>query len=179
MIPILIIFAFLYGVSMKIADLLNEHGLKWFKFSDIIFGLLWGTFGAIIIYYSDPITGSLVLAMNLAFLVRGRLDFINHQLATFIVIFTAIFVGQIEFSTLVLFTMIFWFFGWLKDQMDVKLKRFANHWLGRANESMLYYPIPTLILGIISSHFTPFIIFTMYTVAYNATKLIAAKYGYR
>ena len=39
-IPMILLFALLYGVTMKIADLLNEHGFKWFKGSAIIFGLL-------------------------------------------------------------------------------------------------------------------------------------------
>ena len=45
--PIILIFAALYGITMKIADLLDEHGLKWFKGSAIIFGILWGLFGSV------------------------------------------------------------------------------------------------------------------------------------
>jgi len=46
------------------------------------------------------------------------------------------------------------------------------------NESMLYYPIPTLIYAIISGDWLPFAVFTAYMIAYNLTKIIAHKKGY-
>ena len=36
-----VIYAILFGITMKIADLLDEHGLKSFKGADILFGFLW------------------------------------------------------------------------------------------------------------------------------------------
>ncbi|MFT4311377.1 MAG: hypothetical protein ACMXX7_02015 [Candidatus Woesearchaeota archaeon] len=41
-IPLLLINSFLFGFFTKLADLLDEHGLKMFKGADILFGILWG-----------------------------------------------------------------------------------------------------------------------------------------
>lgn len=39
-IPMIVLYAVLYGLTMKVADLSDEHGLKWFEGSAIIFGFL-------------------------------------------------------------------------------------------------------------------------------------------
>ena len=89
-IPMIILYALLYGITMKIADLFNEHGLKWFKGSKILFGLLWGAFGALLILSNNTIA-NIMLAMNLAFIIRNRLDYINHQIAASIIIISFLF----------------------------------------------------------------------------------------
>ncbi len=58
---LVLIFASLYGVTMKVADLLNEHGLKLFRGSAILFGILWGFFGALLV----AVIGGLIATMKL------------------------------------------------------------------------------------------------------------------
>lgn len=162
---------------MKVADLLNEHGLKWFKYSSIFFGILWGIFGALLIINTNPAIGSIVVAMNIAFIIRDRLDYLNHQIAATIIILTGISFGQIVVLPFIIFFFIFLIFGSLKDSLGGVFK--SKNFLSLANESMLYYPIPTLIYAMIYGDWLLFIVFTTYTLSYNLTKIIAYNKGYK
>ncbi len=174
-IQLLIFFAVAYGITMKVADLLNEHGLKWFKGSPIIFGFLWGIFGALLVTGNNTIA-NIMLAMNVAFVVRNRLDFLNHQIAASIVIITFLFTGTFSPITFLIFYAIFLVFGSLKDYVDDVLKKKGT--LALLNEAMLYYPIPTFIYCWLYGNWIVFWVFLLYTIAYDATKYIGQKHGY-
>ncbi|MBI3572476.1 hypothetical protein HY091_03025 [Candidatus Kaiserbacteria bacterium] len=172
MIPtaVLIICAIIYGVTMKVADLLDEHGLKWFKYSNILFGFLWGIAGVLVILLSNPIVVSTVVAMNIAFIVRNRLDFLNHQIAATLIIVAGIISDNIVSIPFLGFLIVFLIFGALKDQLDDVI-----HVKGMAfilSETMLYYPIPTFLYCLFYGNWILFWIFATYTVAYDLTKLI-------
>ena len=161
---------------MKIADLLNEHGLKWFKFSNIFFGFLWGIFGVLVVFYGNMVISSAMLAMNIAFLVRNRLDYLNHQIASSIIIIGGISFGKILIPEFLIFYLIFLVFGFLKDYVDDVL-----HWTGlfsKINELMLYYPIPTFFYSLFYGNWSLFFVFTTYTIFYDLTKYFARKKGY-
>lgn len=176
MIMIVVSLGILYGATMKIADLLNEHGLKWFKGSNLLFGVLWGLCGALLIVLTNPVVDSALVAMNVAFIIRNRLDYLNHQVAASIVIVTGIAWGELVAMPFLVFFFVFLIFGALKDYADDVLH--AKGLWALVNESMLYYPIPTLIYAIISGDWLPFAVFTAYMIAYNLTKIIAHKKGY-
>ena len=164
-----------YGVTMKIADLLNEHGLKWFSGSQILFGILWGIFGALLIFF-DTTIANIILAMNLAFIVRNRLDYLNHQIAASIIIIIFLFGGIFVPTLFLIFYAIFIVFGSLKDYVDDVLKKSGR--LATLNELMLYYPIPTLVYCMLYGNWPVFWIFLLYTAAYDVTKYSALRYGY-
>lgn len=161
---------------MKIADLLNEHKLKWFKGSSVIFGILWGIFGSLFLL-TNNIIGNLVLAMNIAFIIRNRLDYINHQIAASIIIITFLFTTKFEPFLFLTFYIIFLVFGFLKDYIDDTLKK-KSGLLVKLNESMLYYPIPTFIYCIYFGNWIVFFSFLIFTISYDLTKFIAKKKGY-
>lgn len=79
-----VVVSFLFGFTTDFADLLDEHGLKWFQFSDIIFGALWGFCGAYIIL-TNVTAGIFVVALVLYWLFRGKLDYPNHVVAGVII----------------------------------------------------------------------------------------------
>ena len=81
----IIIYSALFGITMKIADLLDEHGLRLFKGASLLFGLSWGFFGLLLIM-SDAFIASLILATVIGFLVRMKLDYQNHAMAAAIII---------------------------------------------------------------------------------------------
>lgn len=169
--PILI-YATLYGITMKIADLLDEHGLKWFKGSDILFGFLWGIFGILLIIGND-IIANIVLAMNLAFIIRNRLDYLNHQIGSSIIIISFLLFAKFNFNLFLIFYLIFLIFGSLKDYIDdilVRKNKKKKDLFYHLNESMLYYPIPTFIYSLITKEWIVFYAFLLYTIAYNLTK---------
>lgn len=173
---ILILFAAGYGITMKIADLLNEHGLKWFGGSRLLFGILWGAFGAALVAGND-LVANFILAMNLGFLVRNRLDYLNHQLATSIIIVAFLLIAEFRPTFFAIFFLIAVIFGSLKDYLDDVLKR--HDIIGKLAESGLYYPVPTLIYCLFYGQWVLFGVAASYVVSYNVTKLTARRYGYR
>ncbi len=174
---LIVLSAFLYGATMKIADLLNEHGLRLFKGSNILFGVLWGVFGALLIVDTNPLVGSVVVAMNIAFIIRNRLDYLNHQIAASIIIIIGIAFQQIVVVPFLAFFFIFLIFGSMKDYAN-DVFHLKSFW-AILNESMLYYPIPTFIYALLFGNWLLFTIFTIYMLSYNIIKIIAYKKGYR
>ena len=175
-IPAIILYALLYGVTMKIADLFNEHGLKWFKGSAIIFGILWGGFGLLLVLSNSTIA-NIILAMNVAFIIRNRLDYLNHQIAASIIIVGFLLSSAIHPLLFVVFFGTFLIFGSLKDYIDDVLKK-KEGILPILSEVMLYYPIPTLIYCGFFGNWIVFGVFLAYTITYDLTKFIFKKRGY-
>lgn len=176
-ITMLIIYAIAYGIAMKIADLLNEHGLKWFKGGPIFFGFLWGIFGAMLII-GNAVIANIVLAMNIAFIIRNRLDYINHQIASSIIIIAFFLTSEFVPVLFLVFYFTFLIFGSMKDYVDDVLKK-KNGVLALLNEAMLYYPIPTFVYCMIYGDWIVFWTFLSFTIAYDLTKYIGGKYSYR
>ena len=166
---IILIFAALYGITMKIADLLDEHGLKWFKGSTTIFGILWGLFGALLVA-SNVQVANVLLAMILAFIFRMRIDYKNHAIATVIIIASFLVYSSFEPLTFFIFLANFIIFGSLKDVMDDYFKR--SDWLQKFTESGWYYVIPTLIFAYFTSAWIVFYVFTTYIVFYDIVKYV-------
>lgn len=83
-----IIASFLFGFTTDFADLLDEHGLRWFKFSDIVLGALWGFFGVYIIL-TNVSAGLFIISLTLYWLYRGKLDYPNHALAGVMIFLSA------------------------------------------------------------------------------------------
>src|SRR3989344_9269554 len=83
--PLILLYSALFGLTMKIADLFDEHEMRWFKGDALLFGLLWGFFGILLVLSRIDIA-NVTLAMILAFLVRMRLDYRNHVIASTMII---------------------------------------------------------------------------------------------
>ncbi len=167
-----LILSMLLGVTMKVADLLDEHGLRWFKGSPVLFGLLWGTFGALLILANNTIA-NIMLAMNIAFLVRNRLDYMNHQLAAAIVLIT--FLAYATFKPQIFLVFFLWIviFGFVDDYLDtVKTSRLVFE-LNR----MLPYRLSTLVYSGVTGRWIVFASFLAFTVTYDVTKYIGEKHG--
>lgn len=175
-VPSIILYALLYGTTMKIADLLDEHGLKWFKGSNIFFGFLWGIFGALLVLSSNSIA-NIILAMNLAFIIRNRLDYVNHQIATSIIIMSFLFSSVFNPLLFLFFYAIFLIFGSLRDYAGDKVKK-KSFLSSLYDNVMWYYPIPTLIYCYFYGNWNVFWVFLVYTIAYDGTKYIYKNKGY-
>lgn len=173
---LIIIYSILLGVTMKLADLMDEHKLKWFNGGDILFGFLWGLFGALLVL-SNNLIANLMLSMNLAFIIRRRLDYLNHTIAASIIIITFIFTSTIESSLFITFYAIFLIFGSLRDYIGDKIKN-KNKLHKIYDNFMWYYPIPTLIYCFLYGNWIIFWAFFTYTIFYDLTKYIYKKKGY-
>ena len=159
------------------ADLHDEHGLKSFKESAIIYGFVWGIFGALLILSQNTVA-NIVLAMNISFLIRNRLDYLNHKIAATIIFISFLFFAKFDFWLFAIFFLLFVVFGSLKDYLDdyltVKKKRKKDYFF-YLNEIMLYYPIPALVYALITNEWIVFYVFLAYTLTYNLTKYFAYK----
>ncbi|MFA6035567.1 MAG: hypothetical protein WC759_01265 [Candidatus Micrarchaeia archaeon] len=164
----------LFGYSMKMADLLDEHGLKWFKWADMLMGIAWGCFGAVLVLYDFTIA-NIMLAMIAGFVVRKRLDYQNHILAAALIVAAFALFAQFDYLIFLPFFLVFTLFGALKDYEDDVLH--GRGWKYALNEAMLYYPIPTAVYAVLAGTWIPFIAFTTYTLAYDLTKIAYMRKG--
>lgn len=162
-----VVVSFLFGFTTDFADLLDEHGLRWFKFSDITFGVLWGFFGAYIIF-ANVSAGLSVIALVLYWLYRGKLDYPNHALAGVIIFFSAfLFFSNNKISpvyTLISLTVLIfsWKFGgyvklYNKPWGNLKIVILARHFIAPLFLSILLnslYPVYFFIFSMAGSSFS-------------------------
>jgi hypothetical protein len=152
---------------MKIADLFDEHRMRWFKGDAILFGFLWGLFGILLVLSRTDIA-NVTLAMILAFLVRMRLDYRNHVIAGAMIIIAFIWKSTFDITLFSIFFAVFVIFGGLRDYLgDVRKKK---DWLYKINEPAWYCVIPTAIYGIFTSNWIIFYVFTVSIIFYDLTK---------
>ena len=168
----LILYATLFGACMKIADLLDEHGLKWFPGDKLLFGILWGLFGILLIWSRQDIA-NIFLARILVYIPRKRLDYFNHALAAVMIIVTFLWKttltpGYFHPLLFIIFFGIFFIFGTLRDYQGNKENK--KNALFVINEFALYHIIATLVYSIIIKDFTPFLVATTAQLSYNLIK---------
>ncbi|MFH1225174.1 MAG: hypothetical protein V1676_05210 [Candidatus Diapherotrites archaeon] len=177
--PMVLLYAALYGVTMKTADLLNEHGLKLFRGSAVLFGALWGAFGVLLVLSNNALA-NVILAMNIAFIIRNRLDFINHGIAASTIIIGFLASSVFEPFLFLAFYCVFLIFGSLKDYSEaVGNKKIKLVSALRLNEVMFYYPVPAFVYCAIYGEWIVFWAMAVYIGAYDLTKYFAKKRGYK
>ena len=165
---------------MKVADLLDEHGLEWFKGSAIFFGISWGLAAALLIYL-DPVIANIILAMNLAFLIRGNIDYTNHALAVVVIVLSFVYFSQPTSSILLGFTLVFLILGTLRDKDREILQKYNSTFLRFLfyNGMQLVYGLPALIYSIFYGSWNIFWVFFLFAASYDLTKHIGRKKGYK
>jgi len=173
--PMILIYSALFGVTIKIADLLDEHGLKWFKGSAIIFGIIWGVFGSLLVV-SDSLVANTILAMVVAFIFRMRIDYRNHAIATVMIISTFLISSTFQLQTFFIFLGTFIAFGSIKDIFGGYYKN--KSWINKLNETGWYVSIVPLVYSIITSNWIVFYALGPIPIFYNIVKYIGWKYGF-
>src|SRR3989338_1887819 len=115
----LVLVAVLWGMTEKIADLLDEHGLKWFFGANILFGVLWGFFLSLLVISQNFVVASLAFARLLSYILRYRIDYLNHGIAavTVLVAFAANNV-QLAWTAFWYFFAVFAIGGFIHDALD-------------------------------------------------------------
>jgi len=165
--PSILVYSALFGLTMKLADLFDEHKMRWFKGDAILFGLFWGFLGALLVLSNQDIA-NVLLAMILAFLVRMRLDYRNHVIASAIIIIIFLWKSVFDVNLFLIFFAIFMVFGGLRDYLgDIRKKK---DWLYKTNEVAWYYIIPTAIYGYFTGNWLIFIVFTVFIIFYDLVK---------
>ena len=166
----IILYAILFGITMKIADLFNEHGLKeWFKGSRILFGFLWGIFGALLVI-SNAHVANVILAMILAFILRFRIDYLNHGIATSMTLITFFLTSRFELSIFIPFFLIFAIFGLTEDYLSEKSKKKI-----KIPKRLPFYSLSGLIYLIFTGNWAIFFVLFFYELAYVITDMKGMK----
>lgn len=173
---VILLYSALYAFTMKLADLLNEHGLRLFKGDALIFGALWGMFGALLVSINLPLA-NIILAMNLAFLLRGSLDYINHRIAATIIIVTFLFTSVIDPRLFTISLIVFTLAGFLEDKSHIISKK--SHALGLVSDCMFYYLLLGLWYALTYENLIVFFSLTLFTIVYCITKYSARAKGYK
>lgn len=170
-----IVFSCLFAVTMKIADMLDEHGLYMFKGAKILFGILWGLFGSLIILF-DVDTANAIFAMMLGYVVRHRLDQVNHIIAFTMIVLSFFMFSSTKNNMLLIFWVAFVVLGKVKDLKYIHNK---NKIFNVIQNIYLYIPIiyaiPTFIYGLLCHNWYPFLSMWAFDFSYNLTRLISKR----
>ena len=67
-----------FGLSLKVSDLIQEHGYSWFRGGALTAGCMAAGFVVGVLALGSPDLSDLWVAVLLTWIVRGRIDGINH-----------------------------------------------------------------------------------------------------
>lgn len=169
------IFGILLAITMKIADMLDEHGMTLFKHADVIFGITWGIFGAALVLLSNVLANAMI-AMMVGYVLRKRLDRSNHLIAFSIIVLSFVLWRHIEKLPLIILSACFTFLGMVKD---LKYISSSSKLIGKINSFYRFVPIiyafPSLIYSIASSKWEVFFGMFCFDFTYNIVRLISMK----
>jgi len=172
------LYAVLFGTSMKIADLLDEHGMCWFREDKIVFGILWGVFGSLILLSGNAVA-NLMIALLIHWILRFRIDYLNHGIAATLILLTFVYNLSSFLLDNTLFLTIFivyTFHGLLNDIADgKKVNRF---WVKYFSLNSHYLTVPIILTLINYVYWPVLVVSSLHVISYEATKYIAARHGY-
>lgn len=89
---LLIFVSIIFGVTQKIADALDEHGLVLFRNANLFFGALCGISGALLIILDNDVA-TVTLAIVLYWIYKKKIDYPNHILAVSLMILPSLFLA--------------------------------------------------------------------------------------
>ena len=170
---LILLYSALFAFTIKIADLLDEHGLKLFKGSKLLFGICWGILLALLVL-SNPIVGSLWIAIFLYWVIYLKVDYPNHAIASVILLLILLWnASSLTFDWTFLLSTFFFYAG-IKYLHHEKI--LPKHWFFNYNFHLLL-----LLIGF--SIYNPLYLVALYSylvdaAVYYSTKLIAARHGY-
>jgi hypothetical protein len=164
---------------MKMADLLGEHGLKWFKSSALLFGILFGISGSLLIL-NDNILANFFIALLIHWVLRFRIDSSEHGVAGAIMFTTFV----LNLNSFVLNPLIFWItlitfsiFGLLNDAADRKdIKGFVAK---LAKSQFHFFMVPLILIFFDISYWIILIASFSFIISYEAIKFFFKTKGYR
>lgn len=165
--PAILFVAILYGATMKLADLLDEHGLHWFKGDAMLFGLLWGILGSLLIV-ADNQLANVLLAQMLAYVLRLSLDYRNHAIAATLMILVFVATSTLMWPLFLTFLAIFTLLGALRDSVGKTYPK--RDWWFHFNEVAWYYFLPPLIWSALTGDWLIVAVLALYRISYDLVK---------
>jgi len=165
-----IILSILFAVSMKLADLLNEHGLKLFKCSNIIFGIFWGLFGSLLIL-SDNFLANLWIAALIGWIFRGKEDYLNHGIASGFILTTFVLNiknFQLDLNLFLTFFISMVLFGLIHDWLSENKK--VSKTTSEYFHTICYYTILPIVYSSITKDWIILISFLSFIISYEIVR---------
>ncbi len=174
--PLLLLYAVLFGCTMKIADLLNEHGLKSFRGSKLVFGAAWGIFGALMAV-GNNFLAIFVVAMVIHWVLRYRADCLSHGIAGAIILITFLFNLPNFTMDWLLFAVVFITYsvhGLLNDAAD--RKEIRGFWARYFGSNSHYFTVPIILTIINPAYWIVLAVSILHILSYETTKHYGMKY---
>lgn len=126
---IVCLFAFLTGIFTKLADVGVDHGVPMSKFYKVLYGILWGVCGSLVVL-GNTYVAAFYFGILLSWIVRYKLDYYNHGIGGAMILFAIVLILPITalhlwiiIGTFVLFTL----FGILSREYSFKLGWFQEY----------------------------------------------------
>ncbi len=173
-IGLILIYSALFGVFAKIADLLDEHGFKWFRGSAVLFGILWGVFFSLLIV-SNNLVANFWMAILIHWILRRKIDFLNHGVAAAIILL--VFIWNIPNFVvdwlLILSVFVVYVIVGLLREFD----KISQSWLVELNLQGFILLFVLLFLNF--AYWIVLASFFVNTLVYQGVKRFGAKRGYK
>lgn len=180
----------LFGITMKGADLCNEHKCKFFPFDKYILGVAWGVSGVVIIFFHSML-GNIYAALILVFIFRAKIDHINHVIGAVLVLIGYIFRlwnnSQIyDFVLLIHFFLIFIITGFLHDYLKGRISRCLTkcelvktkdraEWCSEVFHTLISYVLIPLFFSLYLHNSSFYLSFILFAFGYELTRILGPK----
>jgi hypothetical protein len=126
---IVLVNAFLTGLFTKVADIANDDGFKVGNALNILFGILWGIFGALVVLGNTDIA-AFYFGILLSWIHRYKLDNYSHGIGGSIVLAAIFYVHPISPVQLLITVgscALFTIFGLLSRHEVIRKNSFMNY----------------------------------------------------
>ncbi|MBU2564466.1 hypothetical protein KKA23_02715 [Patescibacteria group bacterium] len=167
----IIIYSILFAITMKIGDLFNEHGMKpWFPGSALFFGFFYGIIGLLLVF-SDNILANVILAMIIGYVLRHRIDYLNHGIAASIIIIGFLYRSVFDINIFIPFFLAFAIFGLTEDFISEKLKKKI-----KIPKRLPFYTLTGIVFGIIAGNWIILLSLFLFEFFYVITDIFGMKF---
>ena len=174
--PLLLVYAALFGITMKISDLADEHGLKLFRGGALLFGVLWGGLGALMML-GNNLLANFFIALLIHWILRYRIDRLNHGAAASIMLIAFLYNlpnFAIDWLLFPAILIVYSVHGLLNDAADRKEIRGI---LARYVESNSHYlTVPIILMIINPEYWLVFAASALHIIFYETTKHAGMKH---
>ena len=163
---LIIIITIFCNVFQKIADALDEHGLKLFRHADVLFGVIWGILWALLTNVNSNVA-TYSVALIFYWLIKGKIDYVNHAISI-IIVFSSLFILKTYPSGLFIFILL----GYLVlDKISHSVK-----FLSKNNLKVFLKLLSPLVFSLYVQDFLPILIAFLSVLTVHITKLVMYKY---
>lgn len=137
----LIVATIIFGITIKLADAHDEHGMKSFPWAAMIYGVLWWISWAYIISFSSEMQ-ALYLSIIFYWIYKFKIDYPNHAIWTIIMLFWA-FMFKWQFLYLETFLLLWSYisFDYFKRLNKNKLKNNFLTWFFKYKPQFIIWPV--------------------------------------